>query len=435
MLKQFTEYINTNFSFLREKRLLLACSGGIDSVALAHLAVGDELDVTLVHCNFNLREKESDEDEVFVQNLSDQLKTPFLVKSFDTGQYAKNHKVSVQMAARELRYKWFNEVMETEGFDYVLTAHHADDSLETFIINLSRGTGIDGLLGIPTKNGRVVRPLLDFSRNDILNYAKNENIKWREDSSNKENKYLRNKIRLEIVPKLKELHPTFSENFQKTQNHLDQTNAILKNHIGEMKKALFYKDDDHYKIDIIELLKLQPIDAYLYQLFHEFGFTEWDNVSALLSGTSGKEVRSKTHSLLKDRTHLILSERKDAANGIFFISEKDSMLEVPVQLIFEAVDTLGKASKNVVFLDKEKLNYPLVLRNWEKGDYFYPFGMKGTKKVSKFFKDEKMDMYSKSKQWLLCSGDTIIWVVGKRMDERFKIDASTRSILKITLLT
>ncbi|UII75676.1 tRNA lysidine(34) synthetase TilS [Flagellimonas sp. HMM57] len=435
MLKQFTEHINTNFSFLREKRLLLACSGGIDSVVLAHLTVGYGLKVTLAHCNFNLRGKESDGDEAFVRNLSNQLKIPFLVNSFDTEQYVKEYKVSVQMAARELRYKWFDEILGTERFDYVLTAHHADDNLETFIINLSRGTGIDGLLGIPAQNGSVVRPLLHFSRNDILNYAKKENIKWREDSSNAENRYLRNKIRLEVVPKLKELHPTFLENFRKTQNHLSQTDALLKNHIGEIKNELFHKTGDHYKININELLKLQPIDAYLYQLLHEFGFTEWDNVKTLLTGNSGKEVRSKTHKLLKDRTHLILREREDQKNEVFDISENATSIDFPVQLKFEEVNAMIGASRNVVFLDKEKLNYPLLLRNWEKGDYFYPFGMKGKKKISKFFKDEKVDMYSKSKQWLLCSGDAIIWVLGKRMDERFKVDASTNSILKITLLT
>ncbi|MEM7485960.1 MAG: tRNA lysidine(34) synthetase TilS [Bacteroidota bacterium] len=435
MLEQFAEHIKTNFSFLNGKRLILACSGGVDSVVLAHLATKAGLDITLAHCNFQLRGKESDEDKVFVGNLAKQLKTSFLVESFNTDQYAQKHKVSIQMAARELRYNWFDDILKTEGFDYVLTAHHADDSLETFMINLSRGTGIEGLSGIPEQNGKVIRPLLNFSRTDILNYAKNENIKWREDSSNVENKYLRNKIRLEIVPKLKELHPAFLDNFQKTQNHLCQTDALLKNHIGELKALLFHKTDNHYRINLNELLKLQPVEAYLYRFFHEFGFTEWDNVKALLTGNSGKEVQSKTHKLLKDRTHLILREQESQKNEVFDISENSKAIEYPVHLQFEEVNTIENTSRNVVFLDKEKLNYPLLLRNWEKGDYFYPFGMQGKKKISKFFKDEKIDVYSKSKQWLLCSHDAIIWVVGKRMDERFKVDVSTKNILKITLLT
>lgn len=432
MLTQFIAHIKTGFPFLKEKRLLLACSGGLDSVVLAHLCVKLGLNVSLVHCNFNLRGQESDKDELFVRELANQLKTAILVKSFNTKEYVQSHKGSVQMAARELRYQWFNEIMDAKGFDYVLTAHHADDSLETFLINLSRGTGIDGLSGIPTQNGRVFRPLLNFSRNDILEYAKAEHIKWREDSSNSESKYLRNKIRHEIVPKVKELHPTFLENFKKTQDYLLQTNVLVQNHIDGLKDRLFEKEEGHHKINIESLAQLHPIEPYLYQLFHEFGFTEWDDVKGLLTATSGKEVTSKRYRLLKDREHLLLFKKENKNDVIFLISEDDIQINTPIQLKIEGAKMFENTLQNIVFLDKEKLNYPLVLRNWEKGDYFYPFGMKGKKKLSKFFKDEKMDVLTKEKQWLLCSENAIVWVIGRRLDERFKVDESTKSILKIT---
>lgn len=432
MLTQFIAHIKTGFPFLKEKRLLLACSGGVDSVVLAHLCVRLELNVTLAHCNFNLRGAESDEDESFVRELARQLKAAILVKSFDTEKYAQTHKGSIQMVARELRYQWFEEVLEAEGFDFVLTAHHADDSLETFVINLSRGTGIDGLSGIPAQNGRVFRPLLNFSRNEILEFAIAEQIEWREDSSNVESKYLRNKIRHEIVPKLKELHPTFLGNFKKTQEHLIQNNALVQNHINEIKEKLFVQEVGHYRIRIEDLAELHPIEPYLYQLFNGFGFTEWEDVKRLLTAMSGKKVESNTHSLIKDREHLLLSKKETKKKTVFVISEDDNHIINPIQLKIETVKTLQKPLQNVVYIDKEKLNYPLLLRNWEKGDYFYPFGMQGKKKLSKFFKDEKTDVLSKEKQWLLCSGKNIVWVVGKRLDERFKVDESTKSILKIT---
>lgn len=433
MLERFKTHIQNNFPFLKGKRLLLACSGGMDSVVLTHLSVKSGLDISLAHCNFNLRGEESDEDELFVRKLADELNIDVEVKSFNTQEQVKSGKGSVQMVARALRYHWFNELLNDKGFAYVMTAHHTDDSLETFLINLSRGTGLDGLSGIPAQNDKVVRPLLDFSRSEILDYAQKGKIKWRDDSSNQENKYLRNKIRLEIVPQLKELHPTFLENFKQTQAHLYQGSAIIAKHTTEVKISLFKKEGERFVINIERLLKLQPVEAYLYHLFKTYGFTEWNDVKHLLTATSGKEVHSKTHRLLKDRGHLILSKMEPKNKETYLISEENSDVETPVPLKIEEVKSIGETSKNVVFLDKEKLNYPLILRNWEKGDYFYPFGMQGKKKLSKFFKDEKMDVLTKEKQWLLCSGNHIAWVVGKRLDERFKVDDSTSAILKITL--
>ncbi len=435
MLSKFKSHINTKLSFLKGKKLLLACSGGVDSVVLTQLCKAIGLDLTLAHCNFKLRGTESDGDEAFVRNLASSLELEVLVKEFDTLDYAQNHRGSVQMAARELRYQWFNQLLADKSFDYLLTAHHLDDDLETFLINLSRGTSLEGLLGIPEQNDKVIRPLLVFTREEITAYAEEQKIQWREDSSNSGSKYLRNKIRHGIVPKLKELHPTFIQNFIQTQSYLHQTNDLVNNHLEEVKTRLFQKDDGAIKVNVADLQKLQPLQAYLYGLFHGFGFSDWEAVHGLLTSMSGKEVLSKTHRLLKDRDQLILSKIKTRVNEHFPVFDKDTMLEQPIKLTMEKVDSVTKPLTNTVFLDKEKLNFPMVLRNWGKGDYFYPFGMKGKKKLSKFFKDEKIDVVSKEKQWLLCSDDEIVWVVGKRADERFRVDDSTRQIVKITWIS
>ncbi len=401
-------------------------------MVLAHLCKALKFDFALAHCNFSLRGTESDGDEDFVRELASTFEIDVYVKQFDTEQYAEEQRLSVQMAARELRYKWFDELLQSKRYDYVLTAHHADDSLETFLINLSRGTGIEGLSGIPQVNGNVVRPLLPFSRNEIIEYAKSESIQWREDSSNASVKYLRNKIRHEIVPGIKELNPTFLQNFQHTQHHLRQINDLVNNHLNELKSKLFQQRKDKVQIKIAELQKLQPLDAYLYGLFNGYGFSEWSDVKDLLAAESGKQVFSKTHRLIKDRQSLILAKIERKESEAFEIHSDKAIDELPIKISLEDVETFEKQGQNVVFLDKEKLNFPLVLRNWKKGDYFYPFGMKGKKKLSKFFKDEKMDLISKEKQWLLCSGDDIVWIVGRRADERFKVDGSTMKILKIT---
>lgn len=435
MLKRFTEHINSNLPLLRERPLLLACSGGVDSVVLAQLCTSSGLKVTLAHCNFQLRGDESDADETFVQELGEKFGVKVITNQFDTEKYAEVHRGSIQMAAREMRYQWFKELLGTGKFHFVLTAHHADDDLETFLINLSRGTGIEGLTGIPIRNEKVIRPLLNFSRQEILDYAKENTLEWREDSSNAESKYLRNKIRLDIVPQLKTLHPSFLENFKRTQSHLEQTKSLVHNYMEDIRTKLFMRHGDTVKIEVAELARLVPLQSYLYGLLHEYGFTEWNDVKDLLNAMSGKEVRSKTHRLVKDRTHLILSPIETTLEQVFWISEEVTETENPISLRFENVKTIENIGRNTIYLDKEKLNFPLLLRNWEKGDYFYPYGMDGKKKLSKFFKDEKVDVISKEKQWLLCSNDTIAWVVGRRADKRFKVEDSTKDILKITLVT
>lgn len=434
VLQEFKNHIKTNFPALLQSPLLLACSGGIDSVVLAHLCALSQLDFALAHCNFKLRGAASDADEEFVRELAVKLGKKVYVTTFDTNDYMASNKVSLQIAARELRYQWFNNIRDQDGFLTVLTAHQADDNLETFLINLSRGTGVDGLTGIPAETTSATRPMLPFTRAQILTYATTEKIVWREDSTNAETKYLRNNIRHNIVPLLKELHPTFLKNFENTQKYLQQTAVLADNHIKQVQKELFVHKGDLVEISIPRLQQYLPTKSYIYALLKDFGFTEWEDVLGLLSAVSGKEIHSKTHRLLKDRDVLLLQTRKETPMDSYDIALEGESSKLPIRLQLTEVTAMEEISSDAIYVDKDKLVFPLQLRKKREGDVFYPFGLKGKKKLSKFFKDEKIDVISKEAQWLLCSGDKIVWVVGRRADNRFKIERTTPNILKIKLL-
>lgn len=429
MLNEFKEHIFSRFPFLREAKLLLACSGGVDSVVLSSLLHEAKVEFALAHCNFGLRGKESDKDQVFVQELSIKYGCEFFCKQFELDEAAG----SIQLTARNLRYDWFHELLDKHGYDYILTAHHLDDSFETFFINLSRGTGIDGLTGIPEQNGKTIRPLLPFARKEILAYAQQEKLQWREDSSNVDTKYLRNKIRHDVVPVFKSLHPTALQNFQKTIYYLRDTQQWINNQIKNSKQKLFIKEFNSLKINIKELKKNAPIETTVYLLFREYGFTNIENLLELFEAESGKELRSESHRLVKNRDHLLLAGLSKPTSDSYEIHEQHSSIKNPIQLTIEEVNKMGGSSNNTIYVDKETLNYPLMIRKWKNGDYFYPFGMKGKKKISKFFKDEKIDILSKEQQWLICSGDNIVWIVGRRADERFKVTSKTTEILKFTV--
>lgn len=391
------------------------------------------MNFALAHCNFGLRGVDSDGDAQFVVDSAKKSNKVYYTTQFDTIRYINKHKVSVQMAARELRYAWFAEIMQNNTIETLVTAHHADDNLETFLINLSRGTGIDGLTGIPEKTDSIMRPLLAFSREKIEAYAQNQNIKWREDSSNADTKYLRNAIRHLILPQLKALNPNFLDNFRKTQVYLSQRAEMSDNHVRQLRAAIFVKEKDIIKIQVAALSDLQPLQGYLYGLFGEYGFTELNDIENLLTAMSGKEVRSATHRLVKNRDFLLLTKITSPDKRTYQIPKNQINIEKPVKIIITEVDMIKETGAHILYLAKNALKYPLTLRKWEKGDYFFPFGMKGTKKLSKFFKDEKIDAIAKEKQWLLCSDGAIVWVIGLRGDERFRLPEKTEEILKFKL--
>lgn len=433
MLSIFKKHIDENFSFLQGKKTLIACSGGVDSVVLTHLIKNLNFEMALAHCNFSLRGKESDDDEKFVIELAKKLEIAVFTETFDTHKFADEHKVSTQMAARTLRYNWFDEVLNNFEYDYLLTAHHLDDDLETFLINLSRGTGLNGLTGIPKMNQKVIRPLLNISREEIINYAKTNNLKWREDSTNKKADYLRNKLRLEVIPPFKEANETLLQNFQKTQDNLLAAQNLIDDYIALIYNLVISKTVDAYKINIHKLLELPHTEELLYELLKSFGFTEWNDVSNLMTAQTGKQIYSKTHKLLKNRKEIILTEISTSKIDEEYLVS-DEGLSSPLKLIIESSKEIGETDKNIIYLDFEKLIFPLKLRKWKSGDSFKPFGMKGTKKLSKYFKDEKISINEKEKTWVLLSDDKIVWIIGRRMDDDFKVTKTTENILKITYL-
>ncbi len=434
MKTQFLQHLQINLPQLLDKKLLVACSGGLDSTTLCRLLNSININFAIAHCNFSLRGKESDLDEEFAENLSKNLSVPFFSQKFDTEKYAIDSKISIQMAARELRYKWFEEVLETQNFDFLLTAHHADDSLETFLINLSRGTGLKGLTGIPEINGQIIRPLLPFSREEILRYASKNKIKWREDESNSQTKYLRNQIRHKIVPELKELDENFLQNFNKTQSNLQQSGNLVEDYLQLIFNSVVTENFDGYTISISKLKEFPNINSILFELLSPFGFTDFTALLELLTAQSGKQIFSNSHRLLKNRDTLLLSIASEENKLEFFeIQENTSEVSIPIELKFEEVESVKNSSQNAIFVDADKLQFPLTLRKWKDGDTFQPFGMKGNKKLGKYFKDEKLSLVAKQKIWLLCSGEKIIWIVGLRAENYFRIEENTKKTLQITL--
>lgn len=448
MQTAFEEHINKNLPFLKGKKLLVAISGGIDSIVLTHLLHKLKFNISLAHCNFMLRGKESNKDEQFVIELGEKLAAPTYSIQFNTKNYAEKQGLSTQMAARDLRYNWFQELSKQHNLDYIITAHQKDDVIETFLINLTRGTGLNGLTGIPEVNKNIVRPLLPFNRNDILVHATRKKLQWREDSTNSSIKYVRNKIRHKVVPFLKELNPSLLETFSNTLENLKGSQQIINDRINEVKEKVVTVTDEAIYYEISELKKLNNPKVYLYELLQDYGFTEWDDITNLLDSQTGKQVFSSTHRLLKNRETLILSEIKDATQIEHYeIAENTSKIKKPIKLKFKKVDipfeTKNHETKvfGELFLDKpgtisidyDKLEFPLTIRKWQKGDTFYPIGLNGKKKLSKFFKDEKLSLLEKENTWLLCSKGEIVWVIGKRLDNRFKVSKTTSAILKIKL--
>lgn len=436
MIADFKNHITATFPNFLNQKIGVAISGGVDSVVLTHLLKNNHLNISLLHCNFMLRGAASDGDQSFVKRLADELEVPFHTVEFNTENYAEAHKKSIQVAARELRYRWFEQMLTLHNLDVIVTAHHNDDNLETFIINLSRGTGLDGLTGIPKVNRWYVRPLLPFSKKQILDYAKEQQLVWREDASNAETKYLRNKIRHEIVPVLKEVHPEVLENFNTTIHFLQRSQAFIKDKVQQFRNTHFHYDTltKGYKVAIEALKNENFLDIVLFEILKEYGFTAWKDIQNLLDAQSGKKIYAPRYTLLKDRSELLLYPSVQERAPIKEIQGLEREMILPQgSLFFEEIKVKNmQPNSECIVVDKNKLKFPLIVRNWEIGDYFYPSGMNGRKKIGKYFKDQKFSLPQKERTLLLCSGDDIIWIIGYRADQRFIATSETKNAIQIT---
>ncbi len=362
MLIKFQNHLTSQFPFLKEKKLFIAVSGGIDSMVLVDLLQKLDYEIAVLHCNFSLRDAESDGDEAFVKSFCTNRNIEVLVQKFDTKQFASDYKLSIQVAARKLRYDWFYEQLEKRNFDYILTAHHLNDSLETFLINFSRGTGLDGLTGIPAQNDKIIRPLLPFSREEIEIYARENEIQWREDSSNSSDKYLRNKLRHDVIPILKEVQPNLLSSFENTVKHLQQAQSLVNDASRIIYKEVVTEEDNSIKINLKKLTQLDNYQAYLYQWLKEFGFVAWNDIYDLVSAQSGKKVLSPEFILVKDRDFFILTPKIDTEIPQEFLIEKeDSKVNIPLKLTFCNVSDISVTDSNSIFVDENKLQFPLTL--------------------------------------------------------------------------
>ena len=440
MKERVSQFIKQERLFSPKDKIAVGVSGGADSVAL--LAVLCELgyDCIALHCNFHLRGEESMRDEHFVTQWVKTLNIPYRKVDFETEAYASEQKISIEMAARELRYRWFAEQKEELGASCIAIAHHADDVVETFLINLTRGSGIHGLTGIKPKNGEIVRPLLCVSRKDILQYLKEKGLQHVEDSTNQETIYVRNKFRNTIIPLFESINPSFKESVVQTIANLRNAEEFLEEKTEEsQKKIMIPMGEEVWHLSIAQLKKEKNPKFLLYELLRPFKFTPATikNVVNALDGPSGKTFQSADYTLQKDREVFILSPKEDEGTEQFDIQEGTTEIRVPIHLTFEtlkAEELQIEKEKRFCYLDYDQLTFPLIIRKWEMGDYFVPFGMKGKKKLSDYFVDKQFSLYQKKQTWLLLSGEQIVWIIGERSDNRYRVTSKTKKILKISLM-
>ena len=438
MLERFLENITIKKLFEAKQKVLLAVSGGIDSMIMLYLFEKSGFDYGIVHCNFQLRGNESDQDEEFVKKQVLIHGVPSFFKRFDTEEYAQINGISIEMAARELRYDYFEKIRIEHKYDFIATAHHSDDLIETFFLNLSRKTGIKGLTGIKDKSGKIIRPLLFASRDEIEQFASENYIEFREDSTNSDVFYQRNFLRHRILPLFSELNQSFKKNMLASIENLKDAETVYTRFFETEKQKVVEYATNSQIIDIEKLRKSEHPKILLLEILNSFNFNPAvaEDVFQSLESESGKQFYSKTHRLIKDREKLYVSEIAEQENRIYYIETDDIELFAPCEINIEKLhgkDFKIRKEKNIACLDFEKLEFPLLIRKWQQGDYFQPLGMTGFKKVSDFLIDEKIPVHEKENIWLLCSGNKIAWIMGNRIDNRFKITDKTGKIIKIEI--
>ena len=428
-------FIKAHQLFDSSARLLVAVSGGVDSVVLLHLLHSVGYQCVAAHCNFHLRGEESDGDERFVEAFTSGLGVPLHRVSFDTRGYAKEHHLSIEMAARQLRYEWFEKVRQETQCDWVVVAHHASDVIETFFLNLARGTGVKGLTGIPCKNGFVVRPLLGCTREEIEGYATLHGLEFRTDSTNGDTSIKRNAIRHLIVPQMRKLNPSFERTMMENISHITNIYNLYLSNIYSYLNNLIINDGDLVKIDVNKLLQIPFYEVVLGEILLKYGFngSQIRSVGKVLQGRAGRLFVSKGYRLVKDRNFLVIVPLGQRDEGEYVVEAGVQEVEEPLHLRFEVMAPgIIDRSADVATLDADKVAFPLRLRRWKRGDFFYPFGLKGRKKLSDFFTDRKCSLVEKERCWVMCdASDAIVWVVGMRIDGRFAVSEETRRVLVV----
>ncbi len=432
-VENFVHFINQHQLFPAQGRVLAAVSGGRDSVLMVRLLKAAGYPFGIAHCNFQLRGGEAEADELFCRELAGQLSVPFHCMKFDTLVYAANRKVSVQMAARELRYQWFEQVRQQHNYDVIALAQHQNDTIETILLNLVRGTGIAGLHGIQPLNGYKVRPMLFLTRQEIDHWVTLNRLPYREDSSNASGKYARNKLRLEVVPRLKEINPGLEKTFERNLVHFNELEALLRRQAAEAKAKIFTYDGDTISLSIPAIRQLPVQRLLLYELLKEYGYNETtiDDLTAALTKHSGRLFESATHRLVVDRERLLLTRKLPATTDEVAVNRHDDSVVFNRHRLILSHANLSNISNSraVAMVDARLLHYPLTLRNWREGDYFYPLGMNVRKKLSDFFINQKVPLTQKRFIPLLVNGNgEIIWVAGYRLDNRYKVSTQTEKV-------
>ena len=439
MQQKVQTYIQNHQLLTPEGRIIVGVSGGTDSVVLLHILMSLGYECIIAHCNFHLRMEESDRDELFVRNLAKELKVDNYFIDFDTTKYAGEHKISIEMAARDLRYEWFYELLYTHDAQAIAVAHHADDSIETMLMNLVRGTGLKGLTGIQPRNHKVVRPLLCCNRLEIETYLVRHDLDHIEDSTNASVDYQRNKFRNEVLPLLTEINPSVRSTLYDSLKRFEGNWIIYRDAIDKMSLEIVHKEPGVIKLDIDCIKKQIHIPALMYELLHPYGFGPAliEQITDQLDGESGKEFFSESHRLIKDRKYLLVSAIEENTLSEFKIEEDEIEIEVPFQMKMkrQSITPVFEVSKelNRIHADVSKLNFPLLLRRWKEGDTFYPFGMSQRKKISDFFINNKLSLLEKEHSWLLISNNEIVWIVGQRLDNRFRVTKETKEVIEFKI--
>ena len=434
MLEKVRRFIEKNHLLSNnDQPVIVGVSGGSDSVVLLDLLQKLGYKCIIAHCNFHLRMEESNRDEEFVLTLSNTYNTPIQTVDFKTLEYAEKHRISVEMAARELRYKWFEEILKKYDAQAIAVGHHSDDDIETILLNLARGTGLKGLTGMPVRNGDIVRPLLATSREEIRNYIAENNLAFVEDSTNLSTDIIRNKIRHQLIPLMEELNPAFRSTMLQTRENLQDTYQIFQAEINRIKNEVVSCSDNKTEVNIDKIKQYPEKETVLYELLKEYNFhpDQIRQIADSLDTTAGKLFYSPTHALLKDRESLIIQLLNKNVIKADIALEQEQSTNLRTRIFAKDKDFKYSKSQQLIHLDADKITMPLAQRKWQAADYFYPLGMNKKKKLSDFLIDEKIDRFEKENIQVLISGGQIVWVIGLRIDDRFKVTEETQRILEI----